>query len=267
MKIEGLWRGYVVDNDDSEQDPAFLGRVKLNVPQIYGEDVPDDELPWAWPCMPLLGGGRDPDTDATNALFAVPPIGATVWVMFEQGDIQVPVYMGTWFGKKANMPSEAKTMTSGARSAAYPQIFLMKMPWGETALLRFAAYEQFDIGFQDMWFRLKGETSKGSGDREIEITSETADITIGTTKGKITLSGKEMAILTENDMQIQAGRYKTLENGRQVVDTEGDLHIISTQQTTIHTETKGVIQTGEEGGWFLHATNASGFEEHGGGDQ
>lgn len=263
MKLPGLWRGYVVDNDDSEEDPGYLGRVKINVPEIYGTEAKEDDLPWAWPCMPLLGGGRDQETDATNVMFAVPPIGSTVWVMFEHGDIQVPVYMGTWYGKPQNMPQEAKAFSDGQRGAEYPEIFLLKMPWGETALLRFAAYQQFDIGFQDMWFRLKGETSSGAGDREIEITSATADITLRTTDGTITLSGKEVTVLSENDMRIEAGRYKQDGDDR-VVDTVGSLNMHATDDVRFHVENKGVMSTSDEGGWFLHAANASGFEKHGG---
>lgn len=38
----GIYGGFVSDNED----PEFLGRLKVKVPQIYGEEVPDY---WAWP--------------------------------------------------------------------------------------------------------------------------------------------------------------------------------------------------------------------------
>jgi len=271
MKYPGLWRGYIVANDDSETSNPHRGRVKVNIPEIYGANVTEEALPWAWPCLPLFGGGPSEVTpegsdDAevySQTLFGIPPIGATVWIMFEQGDIQSPIYMGTWMGNNADIPSEIETFQDGDRSATYPEIFILKTPWNQTAFFRIAGDKQLDIGFQDMYIKLKGETSEGAKDREIEISSVTADITLRTTDGKITLSAKEMDILTENDMRIIAGRWKELDDGEIVVDTIGDLDVRCTQDMVIHAEHKGIIQAGEDGGWFLYCESASGFEQHG----
>lgn len=271
MKYPGLWRGYVIANDDSELTHPHRGRVKINVPQIYGANAFEDALPWAWPCLPLFGGGPsvvenedESDDDVySQTLFGIPPIGATVWVMFEQGDIQSPVYLGSWMGNDTDIPAEIVSFRDGDRTAEYPQIFLLKTPWNQTALFRIAGDQQLDIAFQDMYIKLKGETEEGADDREIEISSVTADINFFTTNGKMTLSAKEMDILTENDMVIQAGRWKTEEDDSVVVDTIGDLAIRCTQDMTVHSEHRGIIQAGEDGGWFLYCENASGFEQHG----
>jgi len=271
MNRPGLYRGYVINNDDSDLDQPYLGRLQVHVPEVYGEVEDTSLLPWAWPCIPAFGGGlTKPDENGegggrSNVVLALPPIGATVWIMFEQGDIQVPVWMGTWFGKQTEMPSEAKTYDDlQGRSGAYPEIFLIKTPWSDTAMIRIVGNDVVQIRLQDMWIQLKGETEEGEEDQEIEISATTANITLHTSTGKITLSAKELDILSEDSMKIQTGVYTTDSEGRQVVAIEGTLEVVATKDSTFHTEEKGVIRAGEEGGVFLRAPNASGFEKHGG---
>jgi len=75
----GKYRGIVKDNADPEQ----LGRVKTIVPAIMGQEV---QLGWAYPVFP---------TD----LFGVPAIETPVYVEFEGGDIDRPLYTGWWAGR------------------------------------------------------------------------------------------------------------------------------------------------------------------------
>lgn len=271
MNYPGIYRGFVINNDDSQLEKnKYLGRVQINVPEIYGEIEDVDTLPWAWPCIPIFGGSvnevtsKQPSGNFTHGLVAIPPIGATVWVMFEQGNIQSPVYMGTWLGKSVEMPTQARRYYQDGREATYPEIFLIKSPWNETAIIRIAGSKVLELAFEDMTVSLKGETAPGEEDRKIEITSETADITLRTTEGKITLSGKEVDILSENDMVIRAGRFGQSPTGTPIVVTEGTLSIESSKDQKIYTWRRGRIQTYEEGGWFLQTPNASGFERHGG---
>ena len=72
----GIYRGSVSDNND----PEGLMRLRLVVPQVFGTETVTG---WAWPC---IGVG---DTD-------VPDNGAPVWVMFIGGDVEHPVWVGTW---------------------------------------------------------------------------------------------------------------------------------------------------------------------------
>jgi hypothetical protein len=78
----GKYRGLVMIN----VDPDNRGRLKASVPEVLGE-VPSS---WALPCAPYAG---------TNAgFFAVPPVGAGVWIEFEAGDVSRPIWTGTWWG-------------------------------------------------------------------------------------------------------------------------------------------------------------------------
>ena len=78
----GKYRGKVENN----LDPMQLGRVQVSVPAVLGEG----RLSWAMPCAPFAGSGV--------GFFAVPPIGANVWVEFEGGDTDYPIYSGGFWG-------------------------------------------------------------------------------------------------------------------------------------------------------------------------
>jgi hypothetical protein len=111
----GIYRGICMDN----RDPENHYRLRLQIPQIFHNVT----LPyWAWPCLPA--GWRDNlvkahadhtflDHDdgmgasgSVNQTLAhtnnhtlskpVPDIGTGVWVMFEGGDPDRPVWMGTF---------------------------------------------------------------------------------------------------------------------------------------------------------------------------
>jgi uncharacterized protein involved in type VI secretion and phage assembly len=78
----GKYRGQVTDNND----PDNLGRIKAKVPRVLG----DEESGWALPAF-IYGGASE------QGLFALPDIGAGVWIEFEGGDLSYPVWTGTWY--------------------------------------------------------------------------------------------------------------------------------------------------------------------------
>ena len=86
----GKYRGKVTDN----LDPLMLGRIRAEVPDIMG----GNESGWALPCAPFGG-------DMTG-FFAVPKTGAGVWIEFEHGDPDFPIWSGCWWGSAAEMPSK-----------------------------------------------------------------------------------------------------------------------------------------------------------------
>jgi hypothetical protein len=79
----GKYRGEVVDN----ADPDNLGRIKAKVPRL----THDEELGWAMPAFPYGGTGE-------QGFYAVPDVGASVWIEFEGGDLSFPIWSGTWYG-------------------------------------------------------------------------------------------------------------------------------------------------------------------------
>lgn len=77
MPQYGKFRGLVVDT----VDPERLGRVQVKVPTVSG-----DLALWATPCVPYRPAPPGP--------FDVPPIGSEVWVEFEAGDPEHPIWTG-----------------------------------------------------------------------------------------------------------------------------------------------------------------------------
>ena len=79
----GKYRGKVENNID----PLQQGRVQISCPAVLG----DGSLSWAMPCVPYAGSGV--------GFFAIPPTGANIWVEFEGGDPDYPIWSGCfWAG-------------------------------------------------------------------------------------------------------------------------------------------------------------------------
>jgi Type VI secretion system/phage-baseplate injector OB domain len=78
----GKFRGRVVNN----ADPLFQGRLQAMVPDVFGGTASG----WALPSAPYVGDHV--------GLFAIPPIGANVWVEFEAGDPSRAIWTGGWWG-------------------------------------------------------------------------------------------------------------------------------------------------------------------------
>lgn len=79
------WRGYVVDTDD----PKKQQRVKTRIPQLH-RGIPDKDLPW---CFPSTTGHAHCGSGVGRV--DVPPEGALVEVWFEEDDPHNPRYGGS----------------------------------------------------------------------------------------------------------------------------------------------------------------------------
>lgn len=84
-RFYGKYRGLVVDN----HDPESLGRLTVQVPSVLGPEVVTG---WAMPCVPY---GGDPD----QGFLCIPEPGAGIWVEFEEGDLEFPIWVGTFWSK------------------------------------------------------------------------------------------------------------------------------------------------------------------------
>jgi uncharacterized protein involved in type VI secretion and phage assembly len=102
----GKYRGLVVDN----ADPENRARVMVRVPSVLGSDMVSH---WAEPCLPF-GGLAD------QGLFMVPEIGAQVWVEFEEGNVNRPIWTGTVWQQAADVPSEAADRSPNMRQLKTP---------------------------------------------------------------------------------------------------------------------------------------------------
>lgn len=86
-RFYGKYRGTVVDN----LDPQQLGRIRAAVPSVS-----EDASAWAMPCVPFLS--------ATLESLVVPAIGAGVWLEYEGGNPELPVWTGGFWASPADVP-------------------------------------------------------------------------------------------------------------------------------------------------------------------
>src|ERR1043166_1364297 len=84
-KFYGKYQGTVMQN----VDPEMRGRIMCTVPDALGPGVPSSGCE---ACTPLAG-----PTGPPMGVYMVPPIGAGVWVEFERGDPNKPIWSGCRF--------------------------------------------------------------------------------------------------------------------------------------------------------------------------
>jgi uncharacterized protein involved in type VI secretion and phage assembly len=93
----GKYRGTVVNN----VDPMQMGRIMAIVPDVTGP-LPSS---WALPCVPMAG--------PQAGQFVLPQIGAAVWIEFEQGNPDYPIWTGGFWGSVAEVPALALAAPPG----------------------------------------------------------------------------------------------------------------------------------------------------------
>lgn len=97
QKYYGKYRGVVLNNIDPKQE----GRLLVQIPDIAGLAPAS----WAMPCVPVGG--------LQGGMVALPVAGSGVWVEFEQGDPDHPVWVGTFWGSAAEVPALSRTVPPG----------------------------------------------------------------------------------------------------------------------------------------------------------
>jgi len=96
-KHYGKYRATVLNN----VDPMQIGRIQVMVPDVSAVSPSS----WAMPCLPVSG--------VNNGVFALPAIGAGVWVEFEHGDPDFPVWVGGYWGMAAETPALSHSVPPG----------------------------------------------------------------------------------------------------------------------------------------------------------
>lgn len=81
MANYGKYRGRV----ENVVDPSGLMRIQVTVPAVLNQAVV-----WAMPCVPV-------------GYLAVPPVGSGVWVEFEGGNTDYPIWSGCWLGERGTV--------------------------------------------------------------------------------------------------------------------------------------------------------------------
>lgn len=184
----GKYRGKVLDNID----PMIMGRLLVAVP-----NVPMNEVNWAMPCVPYAG--------PQVGFYAMPPIGANIWVEFEGGDINYPIWVGC-FWSEGEVPLEAPPETKVFKTE-FNTFILDDLPdVGGMTLM--SEPECLDDPCSMMF---------NSAGIQIEIPESSIDMTTATisaTTGNITLTAEE-------GIESSAGADITMEAGAAIDATAG----------------------------------------------
>lgn len=106
-RFYGKYRGLVTDT----ADPEGIGRLRAQVPAVLGVQ----DSPWALPCAPYAG--------PNEGGYHVPPVGAAVWIEFEGGDPELPIWTGGWWGV-------GETPQDDAGRAATPPLKILRSHTG-----------------------------------------------------------------------------------------------------------------------------------------
>lgn len=158
----GKYRGIVSDI----QDPLMQFRIKATVPDVLG----DSESGWALSALPFAG--------SSMGFYALPSVGAGVWIEFEHGDPEYPIWSGCWIGVATDAPSDLL-------APPYKKVMLMTAG-GHSIVL-------------DDTPGIGGITLQTSGGQKIVLNSMGIQIDDGT-GGKIVMQGPQVSI---NDGALQ----------------------------------------------------------------
>ncbi|MCP4329283.1 MAG: baseplate assembly protein [Alphaproteobacteria bacterium] len=162
QKFLGKYRGTVINN----VDPMQIGRIQVMVPDVSNIMLSS----WAMPCAPVAG--------IQTGMFAVPMIGAGVWVEFEQGDPDYPVYVGGFWGSAAEVPGLSRMVPPAVpgltlQTPLLNGIVVSDVP-GPTGGIQLMTATGAMISITDVGIRI----SNGRG-AEINLVGASVDINLG----------------------------------------------------------------------------------------
>ncbi len=283
-KFYGFYRGIVKANDDSSEKYPFRCRVKVYVPQVYGDELQiPDELPWAEPCVSMFGGGRN--DGQSHGFIAIPPIDSSVWVGFEQGDPVSPIWFGSWFGiRDSDGVSElgAESRDDPRSGLKYPQIAVMKAPWKGRELhedeadvngmyIRFVGGNRIEIVFHEgnNYIELDGIAKKvvvNTVGWDVDVRSRT--LNKGTEEAPIAQGGGINLIAypftnkpeDEDEEPIIVGGEVTIQGHKVRIISQEDLSIRAEGKLSVHGE--GITKLSSSNVIYGAAPHSSGFDMH-----
>jgi uncharacterized protein involved in type VI secretion and phage assembly len=163
----GKYRGIVVDN----KDPRRLGRLTVRVPSVLGPDVVTG---WAKACVPYGGA------DQQGFLF-IPAPGAGVWVEFEEGDLEFPIWSGTYVSESLGT-SEAPAPGAASPGADPASCKIIKTGQGHT------------LSFEDASGAESVQLLDGVHGHRITLDADGLSVTDGIHGHRITLTADGMSI-------------------------------------------------------------------------
>ena len=98
IKYFGKYRGTCTNNADPKQE----GRIQA----VCADVSALSPTTWAMPALPV-GGPQ-------YGIFALPALGSGVWIEFENGNSENPIWTGCYMGNAGEVPAASKLVPPGA---------------------------------------------------------------------------------------------------------------------------------------------------------
>jgi hypothetical protein len=200
-RFYGKYRGLVVDN----ADPKQLGRLQVTVPSVLG---PDEVTGWAMPCVPYGG-------DLNQGFFCIPEVGAGVWIEFEEGNLDFPIWTGTFWSEPDGESEVPKTNGADGSEEAIqdpPTRKIIKTVAGHTLQFEDAGGEEMILLYEAkhghvVVLNQDGiKITDGANGHELVLDSSGITVTDGANAGNtVTLSSSGMTLEDKNGNGIIMG--------------------------------------------------------------
>jgi uncharacterized protein involved in type VI secretion and phage assembly len=193
-RIYGVVTGVVTDNKD-DNDPAKLGRVKVQFPWL----AEDAESPWARVATPMAGKQR--------GLFCLPEVGDEVLVAFEHGDPGHPYVLGGLWNGKDEPPAANPDGKNDQR--------LLRSRSGLTLLLDDASgKERIVVADKDG----KQSVLVDVANKKVVVTSG-GDVEITAEQGTVSITAKTLKLSSSGATELKASG--NLDLGGKTVNVKG----------------------------------------------
>jgi uncharacterized protein involved in type VI secretion and phage assembly len=189
-RVDGIQVGIVTNISDPEQ----LGRVRVKLPSLLGNDV---ESAWARVSTFDAGNGR-------GATF-LPEIDDEVLVGFEEGSLRRPVVLGSVFGGKNKQPELGRLLGQGRvntrrLTSRTGHALEMVDETGKEAVLLKHGRKEMSIKLDEASNTLTVEAKGG----DLTFTNGQATITLAN-NGDITIEGTSLKVKTRGNLSLDAG--------------------------------------------------------------
>lgn len=204
----GKYRGVVTDTTD----PKNLGRLKAKLPEL----LESEETGWALPCAPYAGENA--------GLFAVPEVGAGVWIEFEAGDLSRPVWTGTWW-LDGQVPEQAKPVQKVFRTKSGHKIVLDDEQESITITDKGEAQVRFEKGAITLQDKDGAKVELKEGALTI-ADKDGATLTLKGGELKLTDSGGGSIALTSGGIEIAKSASKVKLDGMKTTVNDGALEVM-----------------------------------------
>ena len=227
----GLWRAKVEENDDSGEEHPYYAAVRVRVIEIHGEELPKKQLPWAYAMVPF-GQGKDKD-GYDYCSINVPKENSWVWVMFEHGDPNRPVYLGGWIGGEDSELPDIFREDDRDSSNEYPDI------------------KGWTFGFDGGSFSLRIV-----GDQRLEIFFDENNIIEIDSEGIDPNDEKQICVRSEWLIRLKSDKKIKFEAPEMEFDIEGELKmdagVTNINGSTLNVNTGAIVGNGAVSGSFEH---------------